>query len=292
MIKSMTGYGRGSFDKNGRSFIVEIKSVNHRYLDLNIKMPKNLFSLEDRVRKTISNKVSRGKIDLFVTQSSYGRADMTAVFNEALGDSYVKCLNEIKNRYNISDGVSLGLVSKFPEVITLNQAEEDMDEIWDALKPALDESLDMLITMRTNEGEKLQDNIINKCDFIKSYVDKIEEKSPVIISEYKEKLNEKIRELLGDRQIDESRIAMEVAIFADKACVDEEIVRLNSHLEQLKSTIGLNESVGRKLDFIVQEMNRETNTIASKSTDIEIINTVLNIKNEIEKIREQVQNIE
>ena len=292
MIKSMTGFGRGSIEQDGRSFTVEIKSVNHRYCDLNIKMPKSLMSLEDRIRKSIQEKVNRGKVDVFITQNNYEKQGVKVALDEKLADSYVECLNRIKARYDIKDNISISLISKFPDVITLKQEEEDLENFWQILSLPLKEAVNLLVDMREKEGLKLEKNILSKCDYIKSLLDKIEEKSPLVVKEYKEKLIERLKELLGEYQVDENRVAMEVAIFADKSCIDEEIVRLNSHLIQLKETFNLNEPVGRKLDFIVQEMNREANTIGSKANDLEILNIVLNIKNEIEKIREQIQNIE
>lgn len=292
MIKSMTGFGRGSIEQSGQSFTVEIKSVNHRYCDLNIKMPKGLMSLEDRIRKTVQEKVSRGKVDVFIIQNSYEKQGAKAVLDEKLADSYVGCLNKIKDKYDIKDNISISLIARFPDVITLKQEEDDIEEVWKVLSKSLEEAIKMLVEMRGKEGIKLQKNIISKCDYIKILLDKIEEKSPVVVKEHKEKLTERLKELLTDYQIDENRVAMEVAIFADKSCIDEEIVRLNSHITQLRETFSLNEAVGRKLDFIVQEMNREANTIASKANNLEITNIVLNIKNEIEKIREQIQNIE
>jgi TIGR00255 family protein len=292
MIKSMTGFGRGNIDQDGRSFTVEIKSVNHRYCDLNIKMPKSLLSLEDRVRKTIQEKVSRGKVDVFITQNNYEKQGTKVVLDEKLADSYVECLNKIKARYDIKENISLSLISRFPDVVNLKQEEEDVESLWQILSLPLKDAVNLLVDMRTKEGLKLEKNILSKCDYIKSLLDKIEEKSPLIVKEYKEKLTERLRELLGECQVDESRIAIEVALFADKSSIDEEVVRLNSHLVQLRETFHLNESVGRKLDFIVQEMNREVNTIGSKANNLEVTNSVLNIKNEIEKIREQIQNIE
>lgn len=292
MIKSMTGFGRGNIDQDGRSFTVEIKSVNHRYCDLNIKMPKSLLSLEDRIRKVIQEKVSRGKVDVFITQNSYEKQGAKVVLDEKLADSYVECLNNIKERYDIKENISLALISRFPDVVSLKQEEEDVENLWEILSLSLRDAVNLLVDMREKEGLKLEKNILSKCDYIKSLLDKIEEKSPLVVKEYKEKLTERLKELLGECQVDENRIAVEVALFADKASIDEEIVRLNSHLVQLKETFHLNEAVGRKLDFIVQEMNREVNTIGSKANNLEITNIVLNIKNEIEKIREQIQNIE
>lgn len=292
MIKSMTGFGRATFENDKRSFIVEIKSVNHRYCDINIKMPKTLISLEEKIRKLIQANINRGKVDVFITLNSYDKTDVSTMLNVSLADSYIKCLNDIKERYDIKDDISVSLVARFPEVISVKQNEEDLEELWENLSIPLKEAIDSLITMRQKEGLKLEKNILEKCDTIKDIVCDIEKKAVNIPKIYKEKLNNRLKELLGDTEIDESRVAMEVALFADRACVDEEIVRLKSHLSQMKDTLKLDETVGRKLDFIVQEMNRETNTIGSKSNNLEISNLGLNIKNEIEKIREQVQNVE
>ncbi len=292
MIKSMTGFGRGSADQEGGRFTVEIKTVNHRYFDLNIKMPKAFVALEDRMRKLIQQKVNRGKIDVFITQNNYEKQGVNAVLNETLADSYVDCLNKIRERYGIKENLSVSLIAKFPEIIVLKQEEEDLEILWEHLKKSLEDAVNMLVFMREKEGTKLQQNIFVKCDYIKSLLDKIEKRSPGVVVEYKQKLNARLSELMQDCAVDENRLAMEIALFADKACLDEEIVRLNSHLIQMKDTLNLNEPIGRKLDFIVQEMNREANTIASKSNNLDITNYVLNIKNEIEKIREQIQNIE
>ncbi len=292
MTKSMTGFGRGSREEEGKSFIIEVKSVNHRYLDLNIRMPRNLTSLEERIRKSVTEKISRGKIDVYITQNVIASTNVAANFNFALADSYIKCLKEIKDRYDIRDDISVSLVARFPDVITINQKEEDIEKIWNSLSCALEDALAMLIAMREREGLKLKEDILSRCSYITELLNKIAERAPSISVEYKEKLNKRVKELLNDAKLDESRIAMEVAIFADKSNVDEEIVRLNSHIVQMRETLELAEPIGRKLDFIIQEMNRETNTIASKANDLELTNTVLNMKNEIEKIREQVQNVE
>lgn len=292
MIRSMTGYGRGSIEMDGRSYTIEIKSVNHRYCDLNIKIPKSLLSLEDRIRKTVQSRLNRGKIDLFVTQNLFDKKDVSAFLNKSLADSYFSCLTEIKERYNLKDDVSLSLISKFPEVITAKQEDEDVEELWDGLETALNNALDLMVQMREREGLKLTEDIISKCRGIKEKVLVIEEKSSDIVQEYTEKLKIRLNDLLKDYKVDENRLAMEVALLADKASIDEEIVRLKSHLVQVKETLELDEPVGRKLDFIIQEMNRETNTIASKASNLDVINIMLSIKNEIEKIREQVQNLE
>jgi uncharacterized protein (TIGR00255 family) len=292
MTKSMTGFGRGSNEEDGKSFIIEIKSVNHRYLDLNIKMPRNLTSLEERIRKSIAEKISRGKVDVYVTQNTIASNDVAANFNFALADSYIKCLREVKDRYQVRDDISVSLIARFPDVITLNQQQEDIEKLWKNINFSLNNAITMMVSMREREGLKLEEDILTRCDYIKKLLNKVAERAPAISIEYKEKLEKRVRELLNEAKLDESRLAMEIAIFADKTNVDEEIVRLNSHIIQMKETLELAEPIGRKLDFIIQEMNRETNTIASKANDLELTNIVLNIKNEIEKIREQVQNIE
>lgn len=292
MIKSMTGFGRGSHEDEHRSFTIEIKSVNHRYCDFNIKLPKNLVSLEDKIRKIVQQSIYRGKIDIFITQNTFKKEDTVAVFNQSLGDSYYSCLQSIKEKYNICSDIPVSLIATFPGVINIKQLDEDIEELWNCLTIPLNSALKLLLQMRKFEGSKLQENILLKCVNIENSLNAIEKQAPLVEIEYKDKLRERINLLLDDQNVDESRIAMEVAMFADKACIDEEIVRLKSHLNQMKVTLDMDEPVGRKLDFIVQEMNRETNTIGSKANNLEIVHLVLNIKNEIEKIREQIQNVE
>lgn len=292
MARSMTGFGRGTKDIDGKSFAIEIKSVNHRYLDINIKLPRNLMSLEERIRKTVSENLSRGKVDIFITQNIFSTNDVIANFNQSLADSYVKSLQEIKERYNIRDDISVSLVSRFPDVITLNQKEEDLETIWGALSLALNDAINLLASMREKEGSKLKSDLEARCMYINELLDEVSKRAPLIVSSYKEKLEKRLSDLLNDVKLDESRVAMEVAIFSDKSNIDEEIVRLHSHINQMMETLTLKDPIGRKLDFIIQEMNRETNTIGSKANDLELVNVVLNMKNEIEKIREQVQNLE
>ncbi|WP_163192601.1 YicC/YloC family endoribonuclease [Clostridium thermarum] len=294
MIYSMTGFGRSGYEVEGKkSFNVEIKSINHRYLDINIRMPRMMNSIEDRIRKEISENISRGKIDVFITYNNYEKLGVSAQFNSSLADSYVRCLREIKDRYSdIRDDITISLVARYPDVIYVEESEEDIEEIWSMLKKALAEAIAMLKVMRSTEGNKLREDIIAKCKNISYEVEVISGKAHSHVTQYKAKLAERLKELLDNVAIDENRLNMELAIYADKSSIDEEITRLKSHIEQMKVTLDSNEPVGRKLDFIVQEMNRETNTIASKSSDIEITNSALNIKNEIEKIREQIQNIE
>lgn len=293
MVKSMTGFGRAiSEEGTSRSFTIEIKTVNHRYFDINVRMPRNLLSLESKVRETIKNKINRGKVDVFITQNSYGKEDSDIYFNEELSDSYMSCLEKIRDRYNVMDNISVSLIARFPEIITLQKKEEDLEEIWKELKFPLSNSVDALVNMREREGEKLCEDIILKCQNIEELVKKVEERAPFVVEDYKDRLENRLQELLENANIEENRIAAEVAVFADKASIDEELVRLNSHIIQLKETLKKEEPIGRKLDFIIQEMNREANTICSKASDLQIINLVINIKNYIEKIREQTQNIE
>lgn len=294
MVKSMTGFGRATSEEGkDRVFSLEMKSVNHRYLDLNVRMPKSLISLEDKIRRIVNDRLNRGKVDIFINYKNYSHNDAIAKLNTALADSYVKCLEELQKRYdNLKNDTSLSLIARYPDVITLEEKEENLDEIWKEVEEVLQKSINMMIDMRTVEGNKLSEDILGKCNLIEKWVEDIESKSYIIVENYRNKLHDRIAELLGKVEVDENRLAMEVALFADKSTIDEEITRLKSHIIQLKSTLSLDEPIGRKLDFIVQEMNREANTIASKSTDIEITKIVINIKNMIEKIREQVQNIE
>lgn len=293
MVKSMTGFGRGiSEEDTSRSFTIEIKTVNHRYFDINVRMPRTLLSLESKVRETIKNKINRGKVDVFITQNSYGKEDSDVHFNEELSDSYMSCLEKIRGRYDIIDNISVSLIARFPEIITLEKKEEDLEEIWKNLKYPLNDAVDALVSMREKEGKKLHEDIVSKCKSIEELVNKVEERAPFVVEDYKGRLENRLQELLENANIEENRIATEVAVFADKASIDEELVRLNSHIIQLKETLKKEEPIGRKLDFIIQEMNREANTICSKASDLQIINLVINIKNYIEKIREQTQNIE
>ncbi|NEZ46002.1 YicC family protein [Clostridium niameyense] len=292
MIKSMTGFGRGTIEQQNKVFTVEIRSVNHRYCDINIKMPKSFMPLEEHIRKILRTKVHRGKIDVYITFNTYDKDDVELIFNETLADSYHKCLKNISKRYEVKNDMSVSLIARFPEVISMKPKKEDLDEIWNMLNNPLNEAVNDLVNMREREGSKLYQDINTKCENIKVMVGKIEKRLPLVVKDYNKKVNERVRELLENSEVDENRIAMEVALFVDKSSIDEEIVRLNSHINQLKETLNLQEPIGRKLDFIVQEMNREANTIASKTTDLETVNLILNIKNEIEKIREQVQNIE
>lgn len=293
-MKSMTGYGRGECTLYNRKFVVEIKAVNHRYNDVTVKMPRTMLVYEDKIKKTICAKVFRGKIDIYVNFESFSSDDVAITINEALADSYIDVLNKLKDRYSINDNISLDLVAKFPDLISVDKNitnEKADDEISECLFNAVNEAVDNFVAMRAKEGETLKNNIFEKLDAINVLVDKIEIKAPSVAKEYKQKLEEKLKEYV-DGDIDEGRILTEVLIFADKSCIDEEITRLHSHINQMSSILNETVPVGRKLDFLIQEMNREVNTIGSKSNDLEITSAIVEAKSEIEKIREQVQNIE
>ena len=294
MVKSMTGFGRAASEEGrDKVFSVEIKSVNHRYLDINTRMPKAMIPLEEKIRRKIKEYLHRGKVDLFINYKNYGKSDSVATLNLDFAKTYVEALKVLKNEFSdLKDDLSLSLVSRHPEVISIEEKEESLDEIWEEISNLLDISLKAMLEMREFEGDKLKEDIILKSNEIENLVSKIEEKSTVIVENYKLRLEDRLADILGKVEVDENRLAMEVAIFADKAAIDEEIIRLKSHIKHLRETLELSEPIGRKLDFIMQEMNREANTIASKSTDLDITNNVIDIKNTLEKIREQVQNIE
>ncbi|MDU2490824.1 MAG: YicC/YloC family endoribonuclease [Clostridium celatum] len=293
MIRSMTSFGRSSSEEGEkRVFTVEMKSVNSRYLDINIRMPKTLISLEEEIRKMISNSLNRGKVDVFINLKNYNDGSGIPKVDINLAQGYLECLKEIETKLGVKNDVSVMQIARFPEVITVVEEEDKIEEVWKELKPLISDSLDMMVSMREVEGNKLKEDILSKVFVIEELVSKVEEFADTIPKTFKVKLEERLKELLGSVDIDESRIAMEVCMLADKATVDEEIIRLRSHINQVRETLSLNDPIGRKLDFIVQEMNRETNTIGSKSSDIQMTNIVIDIKNILEKIREQVQNIE
>lgn len=289
----MTSFGRAQSEENSiLNFSIEMKSVNHRYLDINIRMPKAMISLEEKIRNMISKRLNRGKVDVFINYKNYGNSTAEPVLNINLAKAYFECLKEIQNELHTIDDITTTKIARFPDVITVVEKEENLDDILNEISPLINNALDLMEEMRIREGEKLKEDILIKIEHIYNMVVEIEKLADTIPLNYKKKLEERLSELLTDVEIDESRIALEVAILSDKSAVDEEITRLKSHLSQFKDTLELDEAIGRKLDFIIQEMNREANTIASKSIDINMTNYVIEIKNTIEKIREQVQNIE
>lgn len=292
MIKSMTGFGRCEVLKDSRKFTVELKSVNHRYLDVNIRMPKKLNFFETSIRTLLKSYADRGKVDIFITYEDLSQSQVSVKYNAALAAEYLKYLNQMAEEFSLDNDVRVSTLSRYPEVFTMEECSEDEDELWNGLKEALEGAFSQFVEMRTKEGERLKEDILLKLDLLSEQIRFIEERSPQIIAEYRTKLEEKMRELLEDTQIDDNRIAAEVILFADKICTDEEVVRLKSHIQHMKETLEESNGIGRKLDFIAQEMNREANTILSKANDLDISNRAISLKTEIEKIREQTQNIE
>ena len=292
MIKSMTGFGRGEYSDGKRSIIAEIKTVNHRYLDVNIRMPKKLNFFETSIRTLLKSYADRGKVDIFITYEDLSQSQVSVKYNAALAAEYLKYLNQMAEEFSLDNDVRVSTLSRYPEVFTMEECSEDEDELWNGLKEALEGAFSQFVEMRTKEGERLKEDILLKLDLLSEQIRFIEERSPQIIAEYRTKLEEKMRELLEDTQIDDNRIAAEVILFADKICTDEEVVRLKSHIQHMKETLEESNGIGRKLDFIAQEMNREANTILSKANDLDISNRAISLKTEIEKIREQIQNIE
>lgn len=292
MIKSMTGFGRCEVLKDSRKFTVELKSVNHRYLDVNIRMPKKLNFFEMSIRTLLKSYADRGKVDIFITYEDLSQSQVSVKYNAALAAEYLKYLNQMAEEFSLDNDVRVSTLSRYPEVFTMEECSEDEDELWNGLKEALEGAFSQFVEMRTKEGERLKEDILLKLDLLSEQIRFIEERSPQIIAEYRTKLEEKMRELLEDTQIDDNRIAAEVILFADKICTDEEVVRLKSHIQHMKETLEESNGIGRKLDFIAQEMNREANTILSKANDLDISNRAISLKTEIEKIREQIQNIE
>ncbi len=291
LIKSMTGFGRGEFSQGTSTFSVDVRSVNHRYSDISVRMPRAMSILEEKVREFVNEKISRGKVDVYINYNTFGQNSQVKL-DTNLAKAYVDSLNTLKEMFGIRDDISLSLLTRFPDIMALETVEMNMDELWLILKEALKIALDALVEMRQREGERLKNDLLEKLVNVKDFVGNIKEKSYSIVDEYKNKLYDRIKELTKDIPIDENRLLTEVAVFADKSGIDEEIVRLESHMEELRKALNFKGSVGKKLDFIIQEMNREVNTIGSKITDLGILNNVISIKTEIEKIREQVQNIE
>ena len=292
MIKSMTGFGRCEVQKDSRKFTVELKSVNHRYLDVNIRMPKKLNFFETAIRTLLKSYANRGKVDIFITYEDLSQAQVSVKYNAALAAEYIKYLKQMEEEFGLENDVRVSTLSRYPEVFTMEEQSEDEEELWNGLKEALEGAFAQFVETRKTEGENLKKDILSKLDILSEQIGFIEERSPKIVAEYRAKLEEKMKELLSDTQIEESRIAAEVILFADKICTDEEVVRLKSHISHMRSTLEEQDEIGRKLDFIAQEMNREANTILSKANDIDVSDRAIRLKTEIEKIREQIQNIE
>ncbi len=292
MIKSMTGFGRGEYSGSTLKFTVEIKSVNHRYLDSNVRIPKEYAFLDTSIRSELKKYLGRGKVDVFVTYEVIGEANYDLQYNEHLAQEYVDAYARMAERFNLTNDLTASRLGSLPEIFRLKEDSMDEEEVWGVLKNALDQALEMLVEARKTEGENLKKDLLGKLDHMQELVEAVIARYPEIIAAYEERLKEKIDTILGDSQIDESRIAAEVVLFADKLATDEETVRLTSHIDTMRKELDGGNDIGRKLDFIAQEMHRVANTILSKANDLETSNIAIDLKTVIEKIREQVQNIE
>ncbi len=292
MVKSMTGYGRAEKIIGGKKISVEMKSVNHRYSDYSVKVPRNYGFLEERIREYVSEYVFRGKVDLFVNLESYEESDKEIILNTDLAKSYIDALKKLRDEFGLKDDISVSVVAKNSEIFKAERKEEDQEQIWQSVREVLAEAVSAFVAMREREGERIYKDLIERVEYMKKIAAEIDERSPETVSEYRRKLYGKIKELLDDRTVDEGRLLTEVAVFADKVAVNEEIVRLESHFDEFYNILNSNEPAGRKIDFLIQEINRETNTIGSKANDIVIAKKVVELKAEIEKLREQIQNIE
>ena len=292
LVKSMTGYGRAVETVNGREFTVEIRSVNNRYLDCTVKLPRALSFAEDTVKQAVKNTISRGKVDVYITQRSEGDADVKVTLNTAMAAGYVEAMRQMAQEFAIREDISVSLLSRMPDVFTVEKPEVDEEQLLSDMMQVVNAALANYDAMRAKEGEALKNDLSSRGNTIRSLVSQVEEGNGQTVIDYRTRLYNKLQEVLANTAIDESRILTEAAIFADKVAVDEETVRLRSHLEQMDSMLAAGGAMGRKLDFLLQEMNREANTIGSKCTDVRLARIVVDIKAELEKIREQTQNIE
>ena len=288
----MTGFGRCEIADKERKITVEMKAVNHRYLDVNIKMPKKLNFFESSIRTLLKEYIQRGKVDIFITYEDYTENNVILKYNQELAAEYVKYIRQMAEDFSLNNDLQACTLSRYPEVLTMEEQTVDEDALWATLEKAIRGAAEQFVETRIKEGNNLRDDLMQKLDGMIQYVDEIEKRSPEIIAEYRQKLQDKVNELLNDTQIEESRLATEVTLFADKICTDEETIRLKSHILATKETLSQGGSIGRKLDFIAQEMNREANTILSKANDLTVSDIAINLKTDIEKVREQIQNIE
>ncbi len=292
MIKSMTGFGRAQSTVDGMTITVELKSVNHRYFEFSARVPRNYGFLEEKLKSFVNATVARGKTECYVSIENPENDEVEVTVNTALARGYAAAIRSLSDLVGTNEQPTASQLSRFPDVLTVHKAEPDEERVWNAVQQTAQLALEQFLAMRQTEGEKLRADILSHADRIAQLVAFVESRSPQTVREYNEKLHRRMAELLGDANVDEQRLLTEAAIFADKVAVDEETVRLHSHLSQLHDFLGADEPIGRKLDFLVQEINRESNTIGSKAQDVEIAKAVINIKAEVEKIREQVQNIE
>ena len=292
MIKSMTGYGRAEIQDSDRKFTVEIKSVNHRYLDFNFRAPKKLSFFEASIRNLLKEYMQRGKVDVFIFYEDYSEGQVAIQYNKEMASQYLEHLRTMSSDFNLDNNMRVSELSRYPEVLTLEEQPVDEKELWTMLEKALREAATNFATSREQEGAALAADLTSKLDNMSELTTSIEERAPEIVAEHRNKIENKVKELLEDNQIEESRIATEIVFFADKICTDEETVRLRSHIENVKKVLIEEQGIGRKLDFIAQEMNREANTILSKANDLTTSNAAIDLKTEVEKLREQIQNIE
>ncbi len=292
MIKSMTGFGRCEAANETRKVTAEIKSVNHRYLDISIKMPKKLNFFENAIRTSLKSYIQRGKVDIYIAYEDCKEKQLVLNYNKGLAEEYMRYIRQMADDFQIPMDLTANNLSKYPEILTMEGKDLDEEEWWQLLDQAVQGAAQKFVDARIREGEELRQDLFHKLDVISGYLEQIEERSPEIVREYRAKLKEKVQELLENTQLDEGRLLTEVTVFADRICTDEEIVRLKTHISSMKETLTKDESIGRKLDFIAQEMNREANTILSKANDIEVSEIAIDLKTDIEKIREQIQNIE
>lgn len=293
MIRSMTGFGHGevSNDKN-QKVTVEMKSVNHRYCDISLKLPKKLAMFEANIRNIMKEYVSRGKIDIYVSYEDLSETAVSLHYNQAMAEEYMQVFKKMQEDFNIETKITAEALAKYPEVVTIEEVQQDEEVWWELLEAALRQAAEKFVETRTIEGANLKRDLLGKLDQMAADVAFVEERSPQIIAEYRSKLEEKVKEFLEDSTIEENRIAAEVTLYADKIAVDEEIVRLQSHISSMTDVLESDESIGRKLDFMAQEMNREANTILSKSSDVDLADHAIELKTNVEKVREQIQNIE
>lgn len=292
MVMSMTGFGRCVTEVNGRQITVEMKSVNHRYFEFSCRTTRGYSFLEDKVKKYVAQKIARGKVDMYISVTEPEDTEVNVTVNKPLAAGYVNAIHTLASEYNIPDDLTVSVLSRYSDIFQIHKEEQDEEQIYSDVKVALDVALDGFLSMRKAEGEKLEEDVMSRANRIMTIVSEIEERSPITVEEYRQKLTKRITDMLAGSDIDQQRILTEAAIFADKVAVDEETVRLRSHFEQMKTFFASGVSIGRKLDFLVQEMNREANTIGSKVTDSVLAHKVVEVKSEIEKIREQIQNIE
>jgi len=291
-MRSMTGYGRGEADNGAKKFTVEIKSINHRYSEIVVKQPRQYMLLEDNIRRLVQKYIQRGRVEIYIKAEETGVKKPEIKVDKENAIAYYNSLKDLANYLEISPNISIHQLVTLPEVIKLEEVEEDLDDIWVVMETALTKALEQLVAMRETEGQSLKRDLEQRIFFLKQLSAKISARSPLVVEEYREKLKNRIKELLDETQFEENRFTQEVVYFAEKCSITEELVRLESHYQQFINSLNSDESIGRKLDFLVQELNRETNTIGSKANDLEISQLVVQMKSEIEKIREQVQNIE